>query len=552
MRCAKLALAFFALAISASGFAQNTPTRADAEQDPVLRAMLAELDRNRQQLQLPGFAKPFFLEYRIDDLAEYEARATNGALTGEHERHGRIARVTVRVGDYKLDSSTERGEGALQIAAVEDDSLALRYAFWAATDAAYKSALSAYTQKQAALKAVQTPPQADDFSHEKPLISLDPVAAIGLDRAAWKQLITEGSGLWRTDPAAKACAQEIETSNGVVQALVRTVYLVNSEGVILRKSAPEYFAEVGLEAQAPDGMRLDRSYSATATTAANLGAAERFHDGVLRALTGLHDLRNARVIAEEYHGPVLFTGNAAAHTFDEFFARPLVALRPQLGSTARTTGPFASSYHTRVLPEFLKIVDEPNLTEFQGKPLLGAYKVDDEGVSAQDVTLVDQGKLVSYLLGREPVRDFPASNGHARAAAAQPARPHISVLHVEASGALSQDDLLKKLIAMGKDQGLESVYLLERTAGVQQPRALYRIRVADGSRELVRGARLADLDLRAFRSGIIAAGQDPYVYNIFGGIPTTVIAPPLLFDDVTVKRSDEKNEKLPYYPPPPE
>jgi TldD protein len=75
--------------------------------------------------------------------------------------------MTVRVGDYKTDSSGGRGRrrAANDGAGRRSDRGAV--ALWAATDQAYKSALSAYAQKQAALKQVQTPPQADDFSHEK-------------------------------------------------------------------------------------------------------------------------------------------------------------------------------------------------------------------------------------------------------------------------------------------------------------------------------------------------------------------------------------------------
>ena len=62
---------------------------------------------------------------------------------------------------------------------------------------------------------------------------------------------------------------------------------------------------------------------------------------------------------------------------------------------------------------------------------------------------------------------------------------------------------------------------------------------------------MADVDLRSFRSDIVAAGSDPYVYNIFGDVPATIIAPAVLFDNVTVKHGEERNEKLPYYPPPP-
>jgi TldD protein len=539
------------LACAVPVFAQQPSSSiADAQKDPVLKAMLEELDRSKQHLQLQDFQKPYFIEYRIDDVAEYEAAASYGSLLSEHTMHRRVVRVTVRVGDYKLDNSSERGEGSLQIATLDDDPMALRYALWSATDSAYKTALNSYTEKQAALKAVQTPPQADDFSQEKPVVSLAPVLHEDFDREAWKQRVVEGTGLYRTDPTVKAFAQEIETSDGSVQSRSRTEYLVNSEGTVVRKSTVGYRAEVSARAQAADGMRLERSYGVSGLTSADLGSAEKFHNGVLRILIGLHDLRSAPVIADEYHGPVLFTGNASAHAFENLFARAVIARRPQLGSTARTLGPFASSYKIRVLPDFLKVVDDPGLTEFNGHPALGSYTIDDEGVPAQSVTLIDNGKLVNYLTGREPIRDFPNSNGHARAATAQIARPQIGVFHVETAEGASEDELTQKLIAMGKDQGLESVYLIETIGSTSVPRTLYRIKVADGSRELVRGAHLDDVDLRLFRSGIVAAGKDDYVFNTSGEVPSTIIAPSLLFDDITVKRAEQRNDKLPYYPPP--
>jgi TldD protein len=545
-----LIAALLAAAVSLPALAQSAPARADAEKDPVLHAMLAELGRSQQHLQLQGFDKPYFIEYRIDDVTRYNATAAYGALTGEEQVHSRVARVTVRVGDYKSDNSGQRGEGSVQIVTAEDDPLAIRYALWAATDTAYKQALDAWAAKQAELKSVQTPPQADDFSHQKPVVALEPIVALDLDREAWKHNIVAGSGLYSADPAAKSFADQVENSQGSVEAEVRTAYLINTEDTIVRTSAAEYRADVVVEAQAPDGMRLERSYPVTGVTAADLGSADHFLHGVSEALDGLQQLHDAPVVTDEYHGPVLFSSNAAAHSFDEYFAHALAAARPQLGSTARTTGAFASSLNTRVLPDFMKIVDDPGLTEFDGKALLGAYKVDDQGVPAQSVTLVDDGKLSGYLLSREPIRDFPESNGHGRASIAQPAHSSIGVLHVEATGGLSEDDLVKKLLAMGKDQGLDSVYLVQTLSGATEPRILYRIKVADGSRQLVRGARLADVDLRSFRSDIVAVGSDAHIDNLFGDVPATVIAPALLFDDATVKHSEDRNQKLPYYPPP--
>jgi TldD protein len=45
----------------------------------------------------------------------------------------------------------------------------------------------------------------------------------------------------------------------------------------------------------------------------------------------------------------------------------VTATRPKLGTEARTNGPFASSYHARVLPEFMDVVDDPGLKSYDGK-----------------------------------------------------------------------------------------------------------------------------------------------------------------------------------------
>jgi len=49
---------------------------------------------------------------------------------------------------------------------------------------------------------------------------------------------------------------------------------------------------------------------------------------------------------------------------------------------------------------------------------------------------------------------------------------------------------------------------------------------------------------------VVAAGKHLWVANYFGEVPETVMAPALLFDDVTIRRANKKNDKLPFYPPP--
>jgi predicted Zn-dependent protease len=529
--------------------ASAQPTRADAEKDPVLKAMLEELDRSKSQLQLKDFAKPFFIQYRIEEADDYETKAEYGASEGSEHKHQRVARVTVHVGDFNTDSSSGRGDGSAQLEALDDDPIAIRSELWTATDQAYKSALAAYAQKQAELKQVQTPPQADDFSRESPVISLAAPLRLKLDESAWADRVAHDSGLYRTNDSVKASQKDVQYSLADFHARVTTTWLVNSEGTIVRKPAAEYQEVFAVGTQAADGMRLDRSYSTIGSSLDDLDAPQAFENHALKLIASLTDLRNAPLVEEEYHGPVLLSSDASADTLLSTLAGGFSATRPKLGTEARTNGFFASSYHARILPNSFDVVDDPSLKSYNGKSLVGAYDVDDEGVPAQTVNLVTAGKLVGYLTGREPVRDFPQSNGHGRAGLTGPATPMIGVLKVTANNGLTGEELNRKLLEMAKDRELKSVYYVETMGSDLTPRLLYRVS-PDGKRELVRGAVLDDLDQRALRSSVEAAGKDLWVANYFGDVPETVLAPALLFDDITVRRANEKNEKLPFYPPP--
>jgi TldD protein len=225
------------------------------------------------------------------------------------------------------------------------------------------------------------------------------------------------------------------------------------------------------------------------------------------------------------------------------------ANRPEMGTTARTQGIYSSSMHARVLPEFLSATDDPLKTTFDGQSLLGAYAVDDEGVPAQPVDVVTSGKLENFLISRTPIRDFPQSNGHGRAAVGQSAHSHTGVLIFKSNAPLSPAKMNERLLAMAKEQG-HDVYAVETLGGALAPRVLYLVH-PDGTRQLVRGAVFDELDNRSLRSDIIAAGSDEYIANSLGPVPSTTIAPSLLFDDIGIKRATEEQQKLPYYGPPP-
>ena len=549
MNMKRLSIASFCAAIVFSTFTVTNKAVAQSD-DPMLKAMQAELEREKTQLILPGMQRPYFIEYQLDDLNSYEALANYGALTREEANHQRVVRVTVRIGDYATDSSTARGFGVVQLAATDNNPEALRYVLWTTTDEAYKQALRAYSAKLAALKRFQSARDEKDFAPAKPVVHIAPLVNLDIDRKEWKRRIVEASGLFDTAPEVKSFADHVQYSTANIRAFAMNRYLVNTEGTVVRQGYTAYNGSISVGGQADDGMRLSRDNGTVATEAKDLETWPQFRKRVVDDLKSLEDLRKAPVVAaEDYHGPVLFSGDAAADVINHLFVPNVEADRPELGTTARTTGAYTSSYKSRVLPEFLNITDNPLLKTFDGKSLLGAYEVDDEGVPAEAVNLVVDGKLQNYLIGREPIKDFSESNGHGRSAPGSASHSRSGVMIVKPSKPISTADLSKRLLTMAKEQGRD-VYAVETLGdGELTPRLLYRVH-ANGTRELVRGASFDELDNRSLRSDIVAAGDDPFIANSMGTVLQTTITPSLLFDDIGVKRATEEQQKLPYYSPP--
>ena len=515
-----------------------------AKGDALFEALLTELDRSKAQLKMDQVQAPYYIEYRVNDVDEFNAEAAFGALRESQRQHVRVIRVVVRIGDYKQDSFYGQGVGAASNLAIDDDAIALRRQLWLLTDEAYKSAANAYAEKLSALKQFSVDPNAvDDFARAPVVISVGPTAKLSVDEAAWNKTLQDASNLYRAYP-------EVQSVSAMARFDSVNEYFVNSEGTIVRDGRTSATVALSGATQAADGMRLNRAPFWTEGSPEELPAHDALLKEAKRMLETLKALREAPIVEESYRGPVLFAPDAADDIFAGLIGSNVLGHKPQLGRPNRTTGTFATSYKTRVLPKFVSVVDDPTIRQFQGKNLVGSYDVDDEGVKSQEVTLIGDGTLQNYLVGRQPIRDFPASNGHGRGAPGTAPQAAIGTLILKSSEPESPADLKKQIMQMATDEGKPYAYRVETLGPGNSPRLLYRVYASDGHEELVRGAVFNELDLRALRNDLIAVGNDPLVSNRMGGVPQTIICPSLLFDELEVKRADTSKEKLPEYPAP--
>jgi len=530
----------------------GTPSDADltaaahqaTQGDPLLEALLTELDRSKAQLKMDQVQAPYYIEYRVNDVDEFSAEAAFGAVRESDRSRLRVLRVVVRIGDYKQDSFYGQGIGSASILPLDNDPIALRRQIWLLTDEAYKNAADAYAEKLSALKQFTPDPNpVEDFAHAPVVSAVGETVSIKVDQNEWDETLQDLTNLYRQYPSV----QSVEAS---ARFTAVNEYFVNSEGTIVRQGRTTATVTLSGSTQAADGMRLGRSPFWTEQRPEELPHREELLNESKKMLDSLQALVHAPIVEESYRGPVLFAPDAADDIVAGLIGGNVLGRKPQLGRPNRTTGAFATSYKTRVLPKFVTVLADPTMKKFEGKTLVGSYDADSEGVKAQPVTLIDQGMLVNYLVNRQPLRDFPASNGHGRATPGGVPQPSLGVLLLRSSEPESRKALNEKLKEMASDQGKAFAYRVDTLGPGNAPRLLYRVYVNDGHEELVRGAVFNELDVRALRNDLSAVGDDPLVSNRMSGLPQTIICPSLLFDELEVKRADTTKEKLPEYSAP--
>ena len=577
------------------------------DNDHTLQAMRDEMTRakTRLELKIPNIeqpVRPYFVQYRLLDLEVREVVAEFGTLLSSTHTRNRFMDVDARVGSYKLDSSNFVSDegfrgfiGPTGEVGVDRDYDSLRQDLWIATDQAFKEAVETYSRKQAYLSSLARQSDIDDFAKGEPVQLVEALETPDWTSRNWDQEARETSATLRA-------FSEIHESRVTYYLVYATEYLLTSEGTEIRQNRHFAAIEAGVSTFANDGVPLNDFYATYATRPADLPGVETVRKGLNVAGTELMTLRAAPP-AQDYTGPVLFEARAAAPMLAQVLgpavngARPPISFSPvmeqmlgNLGSKSDWVGRLGA----RVLPAGVSLVDDPSARDFRGTPLIGSYAVDNEGVRAQKVTLVDSGNLKNELMSRRPGPDFNESNGHGRAAFLNDAKPTMSNLFFSSAQTLSAADLKKKfldscraeklnycLVVREMDNPVLSLLHQEDFSellasygggagnGDRLPLVVYRVYPETGREEMIRGSRIIGLNTRALRN-LAGIGNDNFVYNYmqsqnngfagtalgaFGsaqvGLPAAVVAPSLLFDELEMRGARGEAKRLPLMPPPP-
>lgn len=537
----------------------------------VIKAMQAELERSMAKLKHAAAAPLYFLSYSVYDVKNISMMGSYGALAYDQDDRSRRLYVELRVGDKKLDNTHQLrahlqaspplsfGQGSYGGGSfpLEDDADAIRTRLWDATDSAFKRAQVDYMKVKTNKDVrVEEEDASDDFSEATKQVHFEPPINVDIDRKAWADRLRKSSAIFKE-------YGEINDSSVNLSIEQARRYMVNSDGSMLEDNMKSLRITAEASAIAKDGMVVRLFDGIEATKPEELPSQETIDAMVRKLAKAVVDLRNAPP-AQPFVGPAILNSKAAGVFFHEVLGHRVEGHRQKDESEGRT---FAQKVGEQIMPPFMFVYDDPTRDTMGEKPLVGNYKFDDEGVPAQRVQLVDKGVLRGFLMGRSPIRNFAASNGHGRCTPGSAPVARQGNLIVDSSKRVPYAKLRAMLIQEAKAQHKPYGLVIDEISGgftitqnyMPQSYSLLPLRVtrvyADGRPdELTRGVNIVGTPLSSLER-ILCAAKDDDTFNgrcgaESGWVPVSATSPSLLVKTIELEKEYKQQDQPPILPPP--
>ncbi len=535
------------------------------DDDVIFKALTDEMKRSCDRLKLGSHNLPYFLQYKVLETDMFYLSASCGAVTSETRNRYRRLYTDVRVGDYELDSSKEpsgmssifgRFTGGGKELPVEDNYDAIRHEVWMATDTGYKDAIEQYENKKARLKARPEEDRLPEMTKEKPVVFIKPRLSLKIDEDKWRKVARDLSGIFIKYP-------EIDNSVVYLSSQVGNAWLMNNEGFKHRDGHVQTLLSIMAKIRSKDG----HSYSDVEFVAADnpdelpdYATLEQKAKNLIKRLKKIAEAPTAQT----YSGPVLFEPDASSSLLYSALSRMMGGTHDSGNNYFAEQNPLKNKLNQRIGSRIINVFDDPLAEEYKGKKLYGAFEVDDDGMPAERIQLVDKGILKTFCTSRRPTRGVMKSNGHSGDGAGT-----VSILFVSTEPSMNAKQLKKKLIELGKDEGYDYVYIVRNMARMPSwlmsmgsmlssvfssfgggltlyPTEVYRVSVKSGKEELVRGATVSVQPDRVLRD-LVAGGSDETATLVAHGptSATSIVVPSIILRDVDLKEPPKESEKAP-------
>jgi predicted Zn-dependent protease len=549
------------------------PIYVRAQDDPLVNALKDEMTRATTDLHLESEAPPYFLGYLVNLEKNCQIRAQYGSIVECNLQNANQMFLDLRVGDYTFDNSNVMagffGVGlSMANIPVQIAYQTMRKAAWLQIDGAYKDAIENIARKRAILQSMNPDDTVPDLAHAEAVTNIGSDAVPEIDTTQWKEKLAKLSAIFDKYPQFKRSSIQLNTK-------AETRYVLNSEGTVVKRGRNVNYIIVDASALDKDGYPVYQYDRIVVDKLSDFPNDKDLSNWVEDFAKTAAEMVDAGTI-DTYIGPVIFTPRASAQLFNQLFVENVSNPRKPLTQDSR----FDNYLHNarlvrklgfRVMPEFLSVIDDPTISEYQGLKLMGHYEYDDQGVPAQKINLVEKGKLKSYYMSRTPTKKIPESNGHGRMIQSRIGATEIvgkpGNVILQAGEVYTPEQLKQQMLELCRaadlDYGLiidqmnfsgrpnpdEGLYM-QRGPRSDLPRVInaYMVSAKDGSVTPVRNLEFDNINERALKD-ILSVGDDftenTIMFDISFNNLASIVVPSILFEEMELKKADVQSRKQP-------
>jgi hypothetical protein len=508
--------------------------RSQSDKPIIMQAMYDEQQRSIKELKMDGHEAPFYISYDITDLKTYYFSATSGALLQSGYRPIRSKNMRILVGGYEfndesIDNDIFTAPQPNEIAVpLEDDYAGIRRSLWVTTDAIYRSAAQHFKENQNTLKekgkelkdlphrtfAKVTPQQVNQYKNF-------PV----VDKTQYENYVRKLSEYFRSVP-------EIYTSTVSLNIIQGNRYYLNTEGT--SAITPQSNIILQIRAAKDHKMMSNKEKVLYYSSLEKLPSVDQLKDELKTFVATVIDKNEEMRVEEEYTGPVLFMGPSVSEVMAALlFGRETLMANNNLELDTRARFENTTSLENRIgkviVNESMTVKAKPKLKTFDGLELMGAFDIDDEGVTPPDeLVLIEKGFLKALLNDRSLTKPDQTANGHANGP---------GVIEVKFEGAQTAASLKQMLLSKAKEEGFSYAYIIKKISMREMGESeMYRVDVATGKEELVSDGRPSSLQLKNLRKAKASSDKlKAYNFPMNGNNMVSFICPEaLLLEDIEI------------------
>lgn len=513
----------------------NAAAPSESKDSVIFAALSDELKRSMDSLQIAGQPAPFIIDYRLQRERSLHIEATLGEvcqkqITPWYQKFD----AEVVLGDYHRTSQLQaepnlRGVNIPMAADYNN----LRRQAWMASDARYKQSLAALAQKMQAQRKATLP---EDEEAMDDLIPSKPATSIQHRSAEMENLHADELEAYvrRLSLVAREFP-ELTHSAAQAHIMQADIYRLTSEGIRVAQPQDnlcEIYFSFHLFHNA-NGYNSTDGHNKTYTCAAEaLADSAEFTRTLRKYIRQRLDLLQAKIEEDYYVGPVLFEGNAGWTIYTEASSgrHNFRAWHPYTQSDRE----IYVKMNRKIIDDKISMRQDPTLSTWDGKPLVGFYTADANGQKPQALTLIERGIFRDQFCGVTPSLgtstptgnlrfNFPNNRNGAMGAATAP-----GILRIESSKTVPLKKMRQQLLREAQREGYDHAY-------IDREDAFYRVSVKDGSETLMRRPNI-QVTLNNLRHiNALSTEQEAVVGTEDGGARFSIIAPKaMLLGDIVV------------------